>query len=287
MRAKVDRPDASIEPIASGQHGVVSRRQLLDAGFSEAGIGRRVEIGRLHRIHRGVYAVGHKGLSHEGRWMAAVLACGEGAVVSHRSAAHLWGLLKPENGLIDISIPGAPGRSKRDGIRLHRCQSLAPTLTTRRRDIPVTKPARTIADLRQVVSPAELRQAIRQTEVLGLDAGIDVPSERTRSELEHLFLALCRRHCLPLPEVNVRIAGLLVDFAWPDRRLIVETDGYRFHRGRAAFENDRTRDLRLRQIGFDVVRLSYRQVLDRPEQVASVLRRSLSRSPSSQSPSAL
>jgi len=135
----------------------------------------------------------------------------------------------------------------------------------------VTTPARTIADLTRAVSATERRRAIRQAEVLGLDPGLSVPRERTRSELEHLFLKLCRRHSLPVPQVNVRIGGLLVDFAWQDRRLIVETDGYRFHRGRTAFESDRARDLRLRELGYDVVRLTYRQVLDRPEQVAGVL----------------
>lgn len=143
----------------------------------------------------------------------------------------------------------------------------------------MTRPARTIADLRPVASDAEYRHAIRQAAVLGLDAGADVEQDGTRSELERQFLLLCRRHRLPAPEVNVRIAGLLVDFAWRDHGLIVETDGYKFHRGRAAFENDKARDLRLRERGFDVMHLSYRQVLEEPKQVASILRRELSRSP--------
>ena len=262
--------------IASKQHGVVTRQQLIDAGLSEAGIGRRVENGRLYRLHRGVYAVGHFGPPIEGRWMAAALACGESAVLSHRSAACLWGLLDPKGGPVDVSIPGTSGRSKRTGIQIHRCQSLAPSLLTRKRNIPVTKPARTIADLERVVSSAEYRRAIREGEVLGLEIGPGVAPDGTRSELEYRFLLLCRRHRLPPPEVNVRIGGLLVDFAWPRYRLIVETDGYRFHRGRAAFENDRDRDLRLREIGFDVMHLDYRQVVDRPEQVANVLRKALS-----------
>ncbi len=146
----------------------------------------------------------------------------------------------------------------------------------RRHEIPVTVPARTIADLKPVASPSQYRRAIRQAAVLGLNIGTDAKHDGTRSELERRFVLLCRRHRLPPPEVNVRMAGLLVDFAWRDRGLVVETDGYRFHRGRAAFEDDRARDLRLRQAGFDVIHLSYRQVVERPEQVASVLRKELS-----------
>lgn len=211
--------------------------------------------------------------------MAAVLACGASAALSHHGAAYLWDLLDPRSGPVDVSVPGTSGRNKQTGISLHRCPSLTPSHITRRRSIPVTAPARTIADLKRVVSATELRRAIRQAEVLGLDTGPGVEQDGTRSELERRFLLLCRRHRLPPPEVNVRVAGLLVDFAWPDRGLVVETDGYKFHRGRAAFEDDRARDLRLRQAGFDVIRLSYRQVLDGPEQVADALRKVLSQDP--------
>jgi very-short-patch-repair endonuclease len=141
----------------------------------------------------------------------------------------------------------------------------------RHRGIPVTTPARTIADLRAVVSPSELRRAIRQAGVLGLPTGFDAPEDRTRSELEHRFLKLCARHRLPRPEVNVRIGSLTVDFLWRKRRLIVETDGYRYHRGKAGFEDDRSRDLELRTLGYEVTRLSYRQVVDEPAKVAQAL----------------
>jgi very-short-patch-repair endonuclease len=284
MRDQLDKPDALMAQIASRQHGVVSVAQLRHAGLDKDRVRRRVVNGRLHRLHRGVYAVGHRSLPIEARWMAAVLACGEGAVLSHRSAASLWGLLDPKSGSVDVSIPGTPGRGRRAGIRLHRCQSLASDLTTRRLGIPVTAPARTITDLRRMVSSAEYRRAIRQSAVLGLNVGPDIAQDGTRSELEWRFLLLCRNHRLPPPEVNVRIAGLLVDFVWRDQRLIVETDGYKFHRGRAAFEDDRGRDLRLRQIGFDVMHFSYRQVVDQPEQVVSVLRKELSGSPPAQTP---
>jgi very-short-patch-repair endonuclease len=142
---------------------------------------------------------------------------------------------------------------------------------TRRHGIPVTKPAQTIVDLRCCVSARELRRAIRQADVLGLPIGPDVDRDRTRSDLERDFLRLCRRHCLPIPEVNVRVGPHLVDFLWRERQLVVETDGYRYHRGRAAFEDDRARDLDLRGRGFQVIRLSEKQVDEDPRGVAEVL----------------
>jgi very-short-patch-repair endonuclease len=162
------------------------------------------------------------------------------------------------------------------GLRIHRCPSLTPQLVTRRHGIPVTTPARTISDLRNAIPAEELRRALRQADVLGLSSGSDVASDRTRSELEFRFLNVCRKYRLPAPDVNVRIDSLLVDFVWPEKRLIVETDGYRYHRGRIAFEEDRSRDLKLRILGYSVIRLTYRQVMDRPEDVATVLRRALS-----------
>jgi very-short-patch-repair endonuclease len=157
-------------------------------------------------------------------------------------------------------------------------------MVRRREGIPVTTPARTIADLRWAVqegmpacrvSAGELRRAIRQADVLGLPIGQGAGPDRTRSELERLFLRLCRRHRLPSPEVNVRIGSMIVDFLWRDRMLIVETDGYRYHRWRAAFEDDRDRDLRLRALGYQVVRASYRQVVYEPRSVVAVIRKLL------------
>jgi very-short-patch-repair endonuclease len=156
---------------------------------------------------------------------------------------------------------------------VHRPRVLLAGETTRLRGIPVTTPARTISDLRRVVSEEDLHRAVREAGVLGLSVGSDLAGDRTRSELEQRFLRLCRRHGLQAPEVNVRIDSFLVDFLWRDRRLVVETDGYRYHRGRAAFEDDRVRDLRLRELGYDVIRLSYRQVAGDPSGVAAVLKR--------------
>jgi very-short-patch-repair endonuclease len=262
--------DRQIASLAARQHGVALLSQLIAAGVTQRAVARRVKSGHLHRVHRGVYAVGHTRLSSEGRWMAAVLACGEGAALSHRSAAELWALLPHRNGAVDITVPGAGGRRRRPGIRLHRSLLLTPAVTTLRNDIAVTIPVRTLADLRRVATPDELRRAIRQAEVLGFEIGGD--AGRTRSELECLFLRLCRRHRIAPPEVNVRVGPFLVDFLWRDQRLVVETDGYRYHRGRVAFEDDRSRDLDLKLRGYSVVRFTHRQVVDEAARVAQTLR---------------
>src|SRR5206468_3749619 len=179
------------------------------------------QAGRLHRVYRGVYAVGHTALGNEGRWMAAVLASGEGAVLSHRSATELWGLLEPRNGPVDITIPTAGGRRRRPGIRLHRFPSLPKAATTRHHGIAVTTPAQTIADLRRVASIDDVRRAIREAEFHRLDLGGEgADLDLTGSELERRFLGLCRRHRLPKPEVSVRVGRFEVDFLWRERRLI-------------------------------------------------------------------
>jgi very-short-patch-repair endonuclease len=224
--------------------------------------------------------------------LAAVLAIGRGpsreggsvldywrAAVSHCSAACLWGLLPEADRPADIIVGGDGGRAKRPGIRVHRSLTLAATDVTLLRGIPVTTAARTISDLRRATSegwpgavrPHELRRAIRQANVLDLPIDEESGRDRTRSDLERDFLRLCRRHRLPRPEVNVRIGHFLVDFIWRERRLIVETDSYLYHRGRAAFQEDRGRDLELRRLGYEVLRLSERQVDDEPDRVAETL----------------
>jgi hypothetical protein len=271
MRAKGDNPDRVISSFGARQHGVVSRRQLLGAGLSSSAIGRRLEAGRLHRVHQGVYAVGYPTLSRERRWMAAVLAGGEGAVLSHRSAASLWGMLPMRTGPVETSVPVASGRGRRRGIVLHRRPTMLPGHCSYRREIPVTTPAVTISDLHQLVSSAELRQAIRQAEVRGLDTGLSDPPDPTRSELEHIFLELCKQQKWPMPEVNVRVGSRLVDFLWRERRVVVETDGYRYHRGHSAFEDDHARDLELRLLGYDLVRPSYWQVVNDQHRVIAAV----------------
>jgi very-short-patch-repair endonuclease len=268
--------DASIARLAGIQHGVLSSMQLQAAGLSTSSIGDRVAAGRLHRIHRGVYAVGHPNLSDEGRWMAAVLACGHGAVLSHRSAAALW-RLAPVAKVIDVTIAQDSGRAARQGIRLHRSRTLSPADVTRRARIPVTKPARTLADLRRTIPSRQFAAALRQAEFLGLPLDDRVTQDHTRSELESRFLSICRRHRLPQPEVNVRVDCFVVDFLWRDERLIVELDGWQSHRTRSAFEEDRARDIRLKLLAFEVLRFTWRQVDRDPRRIASSIRSLLSR----------
>jgi Transcriptional regulator, AbiEi antitoxin/Protein of unknown function (DUF559) len=292
MDQKGDTADRRIARIAERQHGAVTLEQLRHAGISSDAISGRVRTGRIYRIHRGVYALGQARLSPEGKCMAAVLACGSaatkaserdddgastlpvlafwGAALSHYSAAALWGLLPSRSALVDVSVPGTAGRKRHRGIRLHRSRTLRAGLVTSRSGIPITTPARTIEDLRRTAPPADVRRAIRQAEVLGLPID-EIASDGTRSELEGLFLRLCNRSELPMPDVNVRIGPFLVDFLWRDRRLIVETDGYRFHRGRAAFEDDHDRDLKLKSLGYEVIHLTHRQVVDEPSRVAKTL----------------
>jgi hypothetical protein len=290
MGHKSDTVDARLDEIASRQHGVASLGQLESAGLSRYAVAKRAKSGRLHQVHRGVYAVGHRGLSLHGRFMAAVLACGEGAVLSHSSAAVLWKLLRPLDGPVHVSIPATSGRKKRPGIHLHRTPALAqpspsPTyqgggrgrrlLTTRRDNIPVTTVARTIEDLHRIAFPPRLvRRAIRQAELAGhhLDG---VESDGTRSDLETAFLDLYRHYGLPSPEVNVKLGRWEVDFLWREQLLVVETDTWTYHRGSIAFEDDHARDLDLRQQGFTVLRFTDKQLENEPERISSDLRRAL------------
>jgi predicted transcriptional regulator of viral defense system len=251
MDGKVAKPGVLIARIAAKQYGVVSIGQLRRCGVSEDAMRARAALGQVHRVHRGVYALGHLALSPEARWMAAVLALGGGpsgggsvlehwgAAVSHRSALSLWGLLPTSRAPSDVIVGGDGGRARRAGIRVHRSLSLVSGDVTLHRGIPVTTPERTIADLRQAISThlrgaitaRELRKAIRQANVLGLPIGAESAKDRTRSDLERDFLRLCRRYGVPRPQVNVPIGPYLVDFLWIDKRLVVKTDSYLYHRG--------------------------------------------------------
>jgi very-short-patch-repair endonuclease len=200
--------------------------------------------------------------------MGAVLAAGPGAVLSHRSAAALWRLLPSSHPATDVTVPGGGGRKRRTGVRIHRSASLTRQMTTLRDGIPVTTPARILLDLRGCVTPEQLGRARRQAEVLGYPLGYAtaIEPDLTRSDLERRFLRLCQRHRLPSPEVNARVGDHVVDFLWRRARLIVETDGYRYHAGRAAFEHDRARDASLAAAGYEILRFSWRQ-LDRASDV--------------------
>jgi very-short-patch-repair endonuclease len=282
--------DWAIADLAVRQHGVVSTAQLRAAEITWTSISTRVKAGRLHRVHRGVYAVGHEALSQEGRWMAAVLAAGTGnpsgrvtilaawgAVLSHRSAAELWELLPREGGPVHVIRAGDGGRRSRPGLRIHRSRSLGSAQTRLRLGIPVTSPARTLDDLRAAVPSRVLRRATRQAELVGLLSGSSQHSDRTRSDLERDFLSFCRAHRIPPPEVNVRVERFTVDFLWRRERLVVETDSYRYHRGTVAFEDDHRRDLRLRRLGLVVHRYTGDQLGDCPAEIARELRQSLGR----------
>jgi very-short-patch-repair endonuclease len=276
MTRKSDTSDGRVAELARRQHGVVSIRQLRQLAISDEGVRSWHRSGRLIRVHRGVYAVGHRPQTFESQCFAAILAVGGAALVSRRSAAALWELLNPDDGPIHVSVPGRSGRGQHQGVVVHRCPSLTPEQAARTKGVPVTSAARTLADLRRGnASPAELRRAIRQAEVKGLRTGIAKRAAATRSELEEMFLELCRQHRIPAPRVNVRVARLEVDFLWAEHRLVVETDGYRYHRGSAAFENDHDRDLHLRAAGYNPIRLSYKQIRTEPDRIADLLKREL------------
>lgn len=278
MPEKSDTPDRRAASRAGRQHGIITIAQLREAGLSDDAVGERVRRGWLRRLHRGVYAVGNPRPTLEGWWTAAVFAGGEGAVLSHRSAAVLWGLLPrgaASGRRIDISVPSTAGRRKHRGVRLHRRRSLDSRTRTKRDGIPVTNPAQTIRDLHGEATARELRQAIRKAEVLGLRTELAPRAEPTRSELEDLFLEFCERYGFPAPEVNRMVGALEVDFTWPDRRVAVETDSYQFHRGAQAYENDHERDLDLRAAGYDVVRLTWRQLTLKPDRCAAAVRDAL------------
>jgi len=199
--------------------------------------------------------------------MAAVLACGEGAVLSHSSAAALWELLRPIDGPVHVSIPTQQKRRSRQGIRLHRCPSLTQRgLLTRRHNIPVTSIQRTIDDLDGTVAPYLFRRAKRQAELKGIHLQ-GAERKRQRSDLEEDFLALI--HHLTPPETNVKLGRWEVDFLWRDHRLVVEVDSFTYHRGSIAFEDDHARELDLRQRGFTVLRFADTQIEDEPDRVAA------------------
>ena len=215
--------------------------------------------------------------------MAAVLACGEGAVLSHLSAAELWGIHRPvrrpseaggrgEVPDVHVTVPSTAGIRKRRGIVLHRSSTLIARRCTSHDGIPVTTPTRTLADVRPLLSPARFSAVLREAEFLRLRIDEPWDSDRTRTDLEQAMLVVCRRHRLPPPEVNVKVDRFEVDFLWRDQRLVVEVDGWEAHRSRSAFEEDRARDARLAVLGYEVVRFTWRQVTDDTTRVASTIR---------------
>jgi very-short-patch-repair endonuclease len=277
------RPDVAVAELAAKQHGVVAHRQLIELGLSKATIANRVVNRRLIGMHRGVYAVGHRALSPNGFRMAAVLACGPGAVLSHRTAAGVWGLRPDHRTRWEVTVPRSAGRNLASfDAHQHR---LDPRDRTELDAIPITTVARTLLDLAEVVPRDQVDRALEQAIRLDLydgraldDVVARSPGRRglkslraaitqlrpdraaTRSELERVALELIDRHRLPRPEVNARLAGYEVDLLWRARRVVVELDGHAFHSSPDAFERDRRRDAHLQSLGFRTLRFTWRQL---------------------------
>lgn len=292
-------PDPLIAARAFAQHGVVTLRQLEALALSPSAVRSRVAAGRLHRVHAGVYSVGHARLTREGRYMAAVLACGHGALLSYRSCGALLGLRASSRAVIDVTSPTRAGR-KRAGIEVHACATASDD-AIQRNAIPCTSVARTLLDLAAVINRRELERACDRAEMLqvfdlralqdvltranghrgagplrAVLAGHSIGADVTRSELEERFLALCESAALPRPQCNAWLAlgpdGVEADFVWRRQRLVVETDGRIVHSTRQAFERDRRRDQRLMLAGWRVVRFTWREVVGEPGVVAETVR---------------
>jgi very-short-patch-repair endonuclease len=289
-----------VAALARRQHGLVSYRQLKALGLDKSAVERRVRRGGLHRMRRGVYAVGHTNLTREAHLLSAVFACGDRAVLSHKSAAELWRLRPAKGPRVDVTVPSGGTRARRGAVIVHRSPVPADHRTVRER-IPVTTPVRTIIDLADCSPRRELERAMDEALYLGWDlsslqplpgrrgAGVltavlkdhEAGTTRTRSDFEELLLDLCRQYDLPQPLVNQTIEGYEVDFIWPQARLIVEADGWSAHRSRTAFERDRLRDATLETAGWRVVRITWRRLVREPEAIAAQLARLLGIDPAS------
>ena len=298
----VDPADRRVAALAGQRHGVVTAKQLAEIGLGRHAIAHRVAKGWLRRRHRGVYLVGPLETPFSDA-MAAVLAYGEGALLSHAAAAVLWDLGPPPVRELHVTVAGRDVRS-RDRIRAHSVAHLHPADSTRHHGIPTTEPARTLLDLAATASPRELDRAVNEARILhrvsdhSLDEQFDrYPAHRgtralrqaihtepklTRSEAEQRLLELIRAARLPEPETNVRVGPHEVDFFWRQQSLVVEVDGYAFHSSRTAFKRDRRRDAELASVGVRVrvVRVTWRQIAGEREAVAAMLARALYARPS-------
>ncbi len=276
--------------IAADNHGLITVSRLRTAGWLEAEIRRRVENGWLHRVHQGVYAVGHANLRAEARMLAAVLACGPGALLSHASAAWLWKLLPGHDGPIHVTTPGRRVRS-RPGIISHRSTTFDPRDRRAKDGIPITSPTATIVGIaaidaraaEEALNEALLHRLTSKDEVLraiakgGRRPGIKVMrqlerqmsgNDFSRREAEKILLRLIRTADLPPPRRNVKVSGFELDFYWPELRLNVETDGYQWHSTRTRLNRDRERDATLIAKGVHVLRFSFDQLKDRARTLA-------------------
>jgi very-short-patch-repair endonuclease len=274
------------------QHGAVARRQLLEVGLSRHAIDQRIENGRLHPVFRGVYAVGRPQLSQEGWWTAAVLACGPQAALSDGSGGALWGVVPVRRGPIEVTVPRRATR-KRNGIVVHR-RALSDDEITRHRGVPVIAVVPTLIDLatqlgrdsleaaiseadkRDLVDPERLRDELEayrgRPGVAILRKTLDRHTFRpTDSWLERRFLPIARRAGLPMPETRKYEGGARLDFYWPELRLIVETDGLRYHRTPAQQVRDRLRDQKHLAQGLTPLRFTHAQIRYEPAHVQAIL----------------
>ena len=293
-------PDRLIARIAARQGGVIAFEQLVTLGVTPRQIDRRAEAGRLHRVHRGVYAVGHRAVGVDGRRWAAVLALGDEAYVSHATAADAFDLRASGSLIVHVTVRGRAGRKRHAGIRVHRPRMLPDDEVTDLDGLPITTPARTILDLastglrgralEQALDQAELQRLLDFAELAQLLAryprrpgtrSLKAQLDRYRgptdagSHLERLILELCDANGLPRPLVNTVIEGRVRDFYWPHPRVVVEADSYRWHRSPTALNDDRERDVELTLAGYTVLRFTYEQVTRRPKYVIRALRSAL------------
>lgn len=280
--------DALVARLGASNHGVVSVAQLRDLGLGKDAILARVRAGWLHRVHRGVYAVGHPNLTEPGKDLAAVLACGEGAVLSHAFAGARWRLLKRPYGPVHVTTPRH--RRQRDGIRVHHSSLPAGDVTVRD-GIPITTPARTLVDMADILAPSALRRALERAERAGLvdrrelaprrgrRRVVTAPHRFTRSGVERRFLRLLAEHGLPLPETNQMLHGWEVDCLWREEGVVVEVDVYATHSDLGAFERDRVKQIDLEERGLRVRRITDRRIAEAPLDTVRTVRRALGLSP--------
>jgi hypothetical protein len=289
----------AIRRLAERQHGIVARWQLLDIGLSGRLIRGRVEVGSLIPVFQGVFALGHRRLTKRGRWLAAVLASGPGAVLSHGSAMELWGLRGSRGDIEALRHSGGVHR-RRSGIRLHQTRSLPDDHVTVEQGIPVTTPERTLLDMAGRLDAKQLERALVEGDKNGclrwprlqamvrgwrgkkgigrlrlVAMEVDPRAADTFAPSEIDFLALCREFGLPLPQVNVLVEGFLVDFYWPAHRLVIESDSYKHHTDRPAFEDDHERTVKLTLAGYEVHRATWRMLAWNPDPFMKLVGRSL------------
>jgi hypothetical protein len=286
---KIDHDPAILE-LARRQHGHVARRQLVELGVSQGLIQGRLETGKWVAIHKGVYCIGPRRNDALSRAAAAVLACGRGAVLSHASAGSLWGLLPRWSFPLEVTTKA---KRARPGITTHRCQSFKPRDVTHQRGVPTTTRARTVLDLAPSLSHKQLTRLVNDARRDGhlrvvalsdiltrnplhpgtklLRPFVETTTNPTNSSFEDDFLAFTEKYGLPTPLINATVNGKQVDAYFPDHRLIVECDGWDFHKDRAAFESDRERDAHQLAHGIATVRITRERLDQRPDHEAARL----------------